>query len=162
MTAERMRSLPIAAIYSSDLPRAVQTAEIIRDGIGEIPYRKKRNLRECHLPSPVFDKVPANLVRHGERQVAAVFGEHFRPCRGPDRHEIIVSHGNVIRYLVCLVIGRPRNSWLRLRTQNCGISEIAIEADRRMWVVSYNDVGHLPLSLITYGMPRTAYSSPRT
>jgi hypothetical protein len=32
---------------------------------------------------------------------------------------------------------------------NCGISEIRIESDHRMRLVSYNDVGHLPHRLRT-------------
>ena len=122
LTGNRISSLPIAAIYSSDLLRAVQTAEIIRDGIGGVPYKKKRNLRECYLPSSILATVPSRLIRAGEKQAAAAFAEYFRPCRGPDKHEVIVSHGNLIRYLVCRVFGRPKDSWMRLRHETAGLA----------------------------------------
>jgi broad specificity phosphatase PhoE len=64
------------------------------------------------------------------------------------------SHGNLIRYLASRVLGAAADSWLRMRTLNCGITEIVIESDGRKWLVSYNDVGHLPAEFVTAGVPQ--------
>ena len=65
----------------------------------------------------------------------------------------------MIRYLACRVLGGSPDSWLRMRTLNCGITELAVESDGRVWLVSYNDVGHLPAHLITAGVPSGAYTA---
>ena len=64
------------------------------------------------------------------------------------------SHGNLIRCLVSGVLGGSPDIWLRMRAFNCGITEIAVESDGRLWLVFYNDDGHLPAELITAGVPQ--------
>ena len=150
LTAERLSSVPAPVIYSSDLMRAIETAEMIRSGRDAIPYEKDVALRECLLPGTTLE-APAELVEAGKRQADSVFAKYLRPS-DQDSNVIIVSHGNVIRYLAACVLGDP-SCWLRMRTSNCGITELVIESDGRMWVVSYNDVGHLPVNLVTAGMP---------
>ncbi len=159
LTARRLRTLPATAIYSSDLRRAVETAEIIRGEFEGIGHEKSRTLRECtpsmpnHVPPPsVFARIPPEVIEAGRAQAEAAFARHFRPARGRDKHEIIVSHGNLIRYLTCRALAAPDYAWLNLRTLNCGISAVTIEANGRMWVECYNDVGHLPPHLTTAGL----------
>ena len=96
------------------------------------------------------------------KQAEAAFFRYLRPTRGDDKNEIIVSHGNLIRYLVSRVLGGSPDSWLRMRTFNCGITEIAVESDGRLWLVSHNDVGHLPSELITEGVPRRSNRAQQT
>jgi broad specificity phosphatase PhoE len=103
---------------------------------------------------PTFGNVPVEIIEAGEKQAAAAFSKYLRPSPGDDKNEIIVSHGNLIRYLASRVLGGSPDSWLRMRTYNCGITEIEIESDGRPWVVSHNDVGHLPAEFITAGVPR--------
>jgi serine/threonine-protein phosphatase PGAM5 len=160
LTAQRIAALPVCAIYSSDLPRAVQTADIIRSALGDVTYRQDPGLRECWLPGLPFMSVPPEILRAGEKQAADSFAKYFLPARDRDEIEIIVSHGNLIRYLVARILGRPEEIWMRMHTMNCGISEVHVEADRQMWVVSYNDVGHIPPQLVTYGLPLGAYAPP--
>ena len=159
LTAKRLGSVPAGAIYSSDLQRAIETAEIICRELSGVPYEKTRELRECFLPNPLSENVPEELIQAGEKQAATAFSKYLRPARGHDRHEIIVTHGNMIRYLVSRILGGSPDSWLRMRTLNCGITEMAVESDCRIWLVSYNDVGHLPADLITEGVPRGAYTA---
>src|SRR5439155_2583567 len=153
LTAKRLRAVSAAAIYSSDLARAVETAEIIASEFDGIPFKKRKNLRECFLRSPAFINVPVEVIQAGEKQAATAFSKYLRPTHRGDKSEIIVSHGNVIRYLASRVLDGSPDTWLRMRTFNCGITEIAIEPDGRLWLVSYNDVGHLPAQLLTAGVP---------
>jgi broad specificity phosphatase PhoE len=124
---------------------------VIFDGV---PYEKSEDLRECYLASPAFASVPVELIQAGEKQAAAAFSKYLGPTPEVDKTEIIVSHGNLIRYMAGRVLGSPE-SWLRMRTFNCGITEIAIESDGRLWLVSYNDVGRLPAEFVTAGIPRS-------
>ena len=158
LTAKRLSSIPAAALYSSDLQRAIETAEMISSELNGVPDKKTRRLRECYLPHPLSGNVPAEIIQAGEKQASTAFSTYLCPAR-EDRHEIIVTHGNMIRYLVSRVLSGSPDSWLRMRTLNCGISEVAVDSDGRMWLVSYNDVGHLPVDLITEGVPRGAHTS---
>ena len=153
LTAQRLRTIAATTIYSSDLMRAIETAEIIGGDFDGVLYEKSEDLRECYLASPTFANVSVELIQAGEKQAAAAFSKYLCPTLGGDKTEIIVSHGNLIRYLAARVLGSP-DTWLRMRTFNCGITEIAIESDGRLWLVSYNDVGHLPADFITAGIPR--------
>ncbi len=88
-------------------------------------------------------------LQAGQKQAAAAFSSFLRPARGRDKHEIIVSHGNLIRFLVSRLLADSGNNWTRLGTDNCGISEVVIKSDGRIVLVTYNDVGHLPRRLQT-------------
>ena len=156
LTARRLRSISATAIYSSDLMRAIETAQIIGGEFDAVPYKKRKELRECYLSGPAPSKVPIEMVQAGEKQAAEAFTRYLRRTRGDDKNEIIVSHGNLIRHMASRVIAGSSGSWYRMKTFNCGITEIAIESDGRMWLVTYNDVGHLPAEIITAGMPAHA------
>jgi probable phosphoglycerate mutase len=158
LTAKRLGSIPAVALYCSDLKRAIETAEVISSELNGVPYQKTRRLRECFLPHPLSENVPEERIQAGEKQASTAFSRYLRPAR-QDRHEIIVTHGNMIRSLVSRVLGGSPDLWLRMRTLNCGITEVAVESDGRMWLVSYNDVGHLPADLITEGVPGRAYTA---
>jgi broad specificity phosphatase PhoE len=152
LTARRLSSVPARVIYSSDLERAIKTAQLIRSAVGDVPYEQDRELRECLPPCPAVSlKWPAERLEEGERHAESAFIKYVRPS-DRDTCDIIVSHGNMIRYMTARVLG-VSSSWCRMRTLNCGITELEIESDGTMWVVSYNDVGHLPTRLITSGLP---------
>ena len=155
MTAKRLSSIPASVIHSSDLMPAVETADLIlrRERRG-VRYENILDLRECLLPSPNPSDAPPERIDAGKRQAESVF-DAFCATSDQDTHDIIVSHGNIIRYLTARVLG-DANIWCRMRTLNCGITQLEIASDGRMSVVSYNDVGHLPAHLITAGMPAVA------
>ena len=157
-TAKRLANLSAQKIYSSDLPRALQTAEIIRGAIKNVEYEIDAGLRECLLPIPSLSNVPLEVQKAGEQHATAAFAKYMRPAEQKEEIEIVVSHGNLIRYLIARALGQA-DRWIRFRTLNCGISEVHVESDG-IWVVSYNDVGHLPAHLVTYGLPPQAYSAP--
>jgi serine/threonine-protein phosphatase PGAM5 len=161
-TAERLSSLSIATIYSSDLQRAIETAEIIGRAHPDVPHKQSPDLRECLLPCASFADAPRELLKEGQEQAERAFSEYLRPTEGDDSSDIIVSHGNLIRYLVVRVLRASPQSWLRMKTSNCGVTEIAVEPDGRLWLVTYNDVGHLPREFTTAGMPARAKAAAGT
>ncbi|MBK8835228.1 MAG: hypothetical protein IPO29_10320 [Anaerolineae bacterium] len=76
--------------------------------------------------------------------------------RGEDTHELVVSHGNLLRYLL---LARSRMSirppgWLDL---NCSVSVVVCEPGRT-WVAAIGDAGHLPPRLQTYVRERVAHA----
>ena len=154
LTAQRLSSLPITAIHCSTLSRAAETAMIISQKLPDIPVHRSRGLWEC-IPC-----VPAALAQDlariftgdlspGQKQAARAFDRYFKRARGDDKHEILVCHGNLIRYLACRVLQALPESWVNMGSNNCGVSQVLIKPDGRMRLMSYNDVGHLPDRLRT-------------
>jgi broad specificity phosphatase PhoE len=43
-----------------------------------------------------------------------------------DSYDVVVCHGNVIRYFVCRALQLPPEGWLKLATFNCGLTHLAI------------------------------------
>jgi broad specificity phosphatase PhoE len=120
--------LTFAAIYSSDLLRARQTAEAIAQRLG-LPIRLDPRLREVHLGAwegMLGDDVALRYVAElDERRRDPV---HSRPPQGetvfelaarvgqalddiaqahPHANVIVVSHGLAIAAVLCLANGRP-------------------------------------------------------
>jgi serine/threonine-protein phosphatase PGAM5 len=156
LTAQRLRSLPISAIYCSTLRRAAETAEVIAQEFPDIPLQRSRKLRECIPcipPIPVYieylAQVPAEEIAQYKYQAERAFDRYFKRARGNDKYEIIVCHGNLIRYFVCRVLGVQPEAWGSMDICNCGISTALVKPDGRMILVCHNDVGHLPDHLIT-------------
>jgi hypothetical protein len=138
------------------MPRAAQTAEIIAQEIPDVPLHRSRGLWECFPcipPIPVYieysAQVSAEDIAQDRKHAEKAFDRYFKRARGKDKHEILVSHGNLIRYFVCGVLQIPPESWGSMDMCNCGISKVLIKSDGWMILVSHNDVGHLPHHLIT-------------
>jgi serine/threonine-protein phosphatase PGAM5 len=83
-------------------------------------------------------------------QLEHAFATYFVPSSSGDRHDIIVCHGNVIRYFITRVLEVDPQAWLSMTVGNCGLTVVRIKADGDVRLLSYNDVGHLPVNLQTH------------
>jgi serine/threonine-protein phosphatase PGAM5 len=153
-TAEKFQKLPITGIYSSPLRRAEETADIIGRVFPDVPVHKTQLLEEC-IPSipeeyeQYFSEYPDNEITRCQGQVEKAIARHLKSARGTDKHEILVCHGNIIRYFVCQILQAPVDSWIRMDMCNCGITEVMIASTGKASLISHNDVRHLPDHLIT-------------
>lgn len=148
LTARRLSPYPVSAIYCSSLPRAVQTAEIIAQEFPGIPLRRTRILWECipcvpPLFSEFYSDVPSEEIARGREQAEEAYGRYFKRARGKDKCEIMVCHGNLMRYFVSRVLEVEPETWGKMGIFNCGISQVTI-SHRCTGVVCHNDSGHLP------------------
>ena len=150
LTAKRLSSLPIEAIHSSSLRRTLETAKMIAKEFPGIELQRTKLLWECVPSIPKgfaqhehFRYISEKDVHQWKRQADEAFERYFKSARRIDKHEIVVSHANLIRYLVCRALDVQLDTWFNMYIDNCGISEIRIEPGHRMRLVSYNDVGHL-------------------
>lgn len=154
-TARRLQGLPVQAIYSSDLRRTQQTAAVLARCFPELRVHCDPDLRECVPVIPPLqvdqfsDLDPSEVARDHFRAERA-FGRYFRRVNGRDAQEILVTHGNLLRYLVCRALDLPAERWTSLEIYNCGITEFTIDSDGRTQLVSHNDAGHLPNYLKTF------------
>lgn len=142
-----LASFRFDAVWSSTLPRARETADIVSGGLSLAP-RHSSLLREG-----IYTKVEGYHVTAAERRddcqrADAAYAKFFRKSR-TERTELLVCHGNLIRYFMCRALHAPVLRWLRMTTTHCGISRVIIRDTGAVRVVSYNESAHLPAKLLT-------------
>jgi broad specificity phosphatase PhoE len=163
--AARIALAQPGALYSSDLPRASETAEQIARATGLEPAYDPR-WREVDVgewvgltPDEVQARFPAGFARwlagdtgweHGESYLAMAergleaARELVRAHEGDPAPIVCVTHGGVIRSLVMRVLGMPPTARRLLATGPTG-TITAVDATAPVWRLrSYNDAGHLP------------------
>jgi serine/threonine-protein phosphatase PGAM5 len=147
-TAKRLRSLDVGSIYSSTLGRARQTAEIISTEFPGVMVRPTNLLWELPNLGPVDDPDWQKVFTKGKQRGEHAFIKFVRPTREKRRIEILISHGNLIRYFACRVLGIEPEMWSKLGSSHCGITELHVTADH-VRIMGYNETGHLPVRIRT-------------
>ena len=127
--ADRLRDTPFDAVYTSDLRRAHQTAEIVAASHG-VPVVADPGLREVDIGSwsgltraEVEQRFPGAEHHDGESRadhLARVLATVERIARAhPDGRILIVSHGGSLRALRRHCAGEPVHP-----IENCGVYEL--------------------------------------
>jgi len=152
LVGARLRAMPveIAALRSSPLIRARQTAVVIADELGGRVVEIEPRLEECTPPTWRRDAIagtPAEELAACRAQLERLVAELFRPSPDGVRHEILVAHGNVIRYLVTRALRVDPQAWLEMSIGHASVTQIRIEENGTFRVISVGDVGHLPVEL---------------
>lgn len=166
LLAKRLSPVPIGAVWSSDLIRAVETAEIaggiwkvphvIRPGIREISFgdmeglsdeeiaekfcgflaEKKKMERDIPYPG---GECAEDVVRRALPVLMEITGQNYD-------HAAVVTHGGVIRSLLCWFLGvdYSKNRLFASHLENCSITEVDWKpAEKRFYVNRINDYAHL-------------------
>jgi len=135
------------------MTRARQTAMIINQDFPELELQQTRLIRECTPPTwreDIMEREEPEDLKICTDNLDAAFSKYFIPSPDEeDRNDIIVCHGNVIRYFVTKVLKVETMSWLQMTTGNCGLTVVRIKPDGSMKLVSFNDMGHIPPNLRT-------------
>ncbi len=162
MVAARLRGMPVefSSLHSSTMTRAAQTARVIGDEFPGLLVETSRVLRECtprtRRQDVMREERPEDLEACRE-QLERAFSMYLKPSPEMDRNDIVVCHGNVIRYFVTKALDVDTEAWLGMSIGNCSLTVISISADGSMKLLSFSDTGHLPPNLLT----RTAPGTPR-
>ncbi len=138
----------IHALWSSTLPRARETASIVGSSLSDLKVRPVSVLREGMYSKVKGYEVPAEERAEDRARADAAYEKFFRTSR-TDRLEIVVCHGNLIRYLVCRALHAPVLRWTRMNSSHCSLTRILVRDTGAVRVVSYNETGHLPLKWVT-------------
>lgn len=156
----------VAAIYHAESPEAKATAHAIRSaakkkrpGVPPPACVASQLLSEGvpRIPSPA----PAALLAADEGEVfrdltraeSALRAHVWTPLGAEDdtvNVDVIVGHGNMMRYLVCRAMQLPPGAWSRLASYNCAITWLDIDASGAVLMREFGGVGHLPSDAITY------------
>jgi serine/threonine-protein phosphatase PGAM5 len=158
-TAKRLSHLPVTRIHSSTMKRAWETAIIIAAQLPERELVRAHLLREClpNLPLSlrrISPEITPDMLRRGKDRVDRAFRRYFRGPAHRDECDVLVSHGNVIRYLAGRTLGLEKYGWHRLGTSHCGITVIRISRDGSCSLDACNDTGHLSGTMRASGTRR--------
>ncbi|GAP62180.1 probable phosphoglycerate mutase [Ardenticatena maritima] len=169
--ARLARHAPFAALYTSDLQRAAQTAAIIGQALGLEPHPDSR-LREGDLGAwtgKTFEEVrrafpeecayiqrtndPHHPRGGGESyvqmqtRIVAAINEYA--ARHPGERILVVSHGGVLRTYLAHVLHLPLEHAWRLHLGNTGISRVVFKTRPSTagmtpgMLMCLNDMAHL-------------------
>ena len=154
LAASRLRSFPVemTALYSSTMTRARQTAAVIAEDFPGLEVQQTRLLRECIPPTwreDIMAEYEPAEMEECATQLDEAFAEFFVPSPEGDRHDILVCHGNVTRYLVTKALKVDPMSWLGMSVGNCSLTIVRVDPDGSLKVLAVGDVGHLPPNMQT-------------
>lgn len=159
-----LKGKKIRGVFHSDMKRAQETAAIIGTHLKGVDLVEDPVLAEGvpavpEPPSSTFH--PTDIeVELGAARIEAAFRKYFYRSPTPDRppayedefdvYDVIVCHGNVIRYMFCRALQFPPSAWLRLATYNCGITWISIDNEGHISAREFGNVGYIPPPKVTY------------
>jgi serine/threonine-protein phosphatase PGAM5 len=156
LVAARLDAMPVVftSLQTSPLTRARGTATIIAAQMPELTPLVQNDIREC-TPSTrrqdVMESLKPGEAVECEVQLNAAALRLLVPATGTvDAHDIVVCHGNVIRWLVCRALGVDPQAWLGMSIANCSLTIIQVKADGSCKLISFADSGHIPWSQTTY------------
>lgn len=164
--AERLTGMHFDAVYSSDLLRASQTAQIVAERLaGQPQVQLDPGLREINvgelsglLRSEIQERYPEYMSalhadswgtrRPGGESMADLFercGNIFDCYRAahPGQKVLVFTHGGVVRVAVGLALGGvPANAWARLSVTNTSITRVLLGHESGT-LLGFNDEAHL-------------------
>ncbi len=154
LVAGRLAALPYRfdAVFASPLTRAQDTAKVIAADLPNVTLTTEPEIEEC---SPPF-RAPVKVEETPEQQAACaahldhIFATHFKPAAGHERYELLVCHGNVIRYLVAKSLGVDTRAWPLMSFAHASLTTIRIFPDGHIQVLAAGDSGHLPANLTSF------------
>ena len=157
--ADAFRERNIQVMHHSPIYRAIETAEIIQQAIPHVEMRANDDLREC-IPSvpdrlsdlfaEFYPDVTPDSLQQCTSRLDNLYNTLFVPSEGDeDLQELVVCHGNVIRYLVSQIVGANSDAWVNMIIHHCGITRVLVDTDGFVCLVSHNDIGHLSDALRT-------------
>jgi serine/threonine-protein phosphatase PGAM5 len=153
LAGARLAALPHRwdALLASPLRRAQETARVVGSDLGAT-LETVAELAECtpktRRAEVTAKEKPADMAACAAK-LDGLFAARFQPSPAGERREIVVCHGNVIRYLVTKALGVDSEAWLEMSVGHASLTVIRVEADGRFKVISIGDVGYLPFNLLT-------------
>lgn len=154
LAGARLAETPVAfdGMYASPMQRARDTAAIIGESFPGRRFEVVDDLAECTPPTRrvevTKDEKPEDMAACKAR-LDRVFARFFVPATGEPRRDLLVCHGNVIRYLVTRALGVDTAAWLEMSVHNASITTIRVEPDGRFKVIAVGESGHIPPGMLS-------------
>ncbi|VDM24439.1 unnamed protein product [Toxocara canis] len=139
-------------LIMSPKPRASETAALILNEMTPLSA-KVDSLLEEGAPYPPEPPISHWRPKQRGSRIEAAFRKYIHrasPKQKQDSYEILVCHGNVIRYFICRALQFPPEGWLRMSVGNCSITWLVIRPNGNVSLRSLGDIGHLPREKVTF------------
>merc|ERR1712106_281646 len=144
-------------VTKSSMTRATETADIILTQLPQIEHGACDLIREgapCMPDPPVehWSPDPYEFFQEGSR-IEAGYRKHFHRADSKQEHtsvDILVCHGNVIRYCVCRALQLDPAAWLRMSVHNGSITVLVIKASGRVSLLELGSAGHFSPDMLTF------------
>jgi phosphoserine phosphatase len=156
-----LRARRPACVYASPLRRALETAEIVREAVGNPPLSLMPDLTELSLgewegctvdeirrregdPYLQWLRAPLDCTPPGGEALPDVCTrvrralDHIATNHGDHGDVVVIAHGGVISVYACHLLGLSFNSLWRLRVDNASLTTVAPPR-----IISLNDTTHL-------------------
>jgi serine/threonine-protein phosphatase PGAM5 len=151
--AKALKRYRVDAVHSSDQPRARETAEILARALRVRPVRIHRMLREgypARVPGARYKSDEKKAIREHGKRAERAFRKFFSPSK-KSRCDVVVSHGNLIRWLALRALDVRTDRWVRLGITHTGLTTVVVGPKGERCLFGFNDSGHLPKGLRTKG-----------
>lgn len=139
-------------LISSEYLRAKQTADDMGALMKMTPTRDGA-LNECTPTSSnarlMADEKPADVAACDSVR-AVGWQRYFVPTPDRDTYDVLVCHGNVIRWTLMRALGADTKHWSDHDIGNCSLSIITVRPDGSIRLAMYSDVGHIPVEKQTW------------
>lgn len=159
-TGDYLQNLPIDTLYTSTLRRAAQTTEVLSKYMPAVPVVPRRDLWEAmpvvpfRLEGSFHQKYPSmNPARLAEQNAYAeqAFSSLFTfvdEDSDAEVHDVLVCHGNLIRYMVCRTLGVDPRAWANMLIYQASISRVRIDDEEGIMLLSFNESMHMPEEIL--------------
>jgi len=149
----RLRSLPIRPriLVTSGLTRARETGDELAS-ILDLAVARDSVLEECAPPAVTDTATDEDRAESAacSAQLEGAWARYMLPSPGADAHDLIVCHGNVIRWFVARALHADPKRWITMSIGNASLTILAVRPDGTARLVMYSDVGHLPVDKQTW------------
>lgn len=154
LVGERLAALgvPITSFVTSDFTRARETA----DEIGRVLGAKAVEDSLIHECTPTVGRVDYTLYHTPEENaqcdacLQAAWNKYARPSPDGDAYDLLVCHGNVIRWFAAKALGLEITRWYAMDIANASLTVIAIRGDGSTRLAVFSDAGHIPVAKQTW------------
>ncbi len=155
LAGDRLRGLPFTfdAILASPFTRARETAEGIAAQLrgadaSALQIAIEPDLAECTPPTrraDIMAQEKAEDLAACSAQLERLAGRLLAPLSAGegDRRELVVAHGNVIRWLATRALAVDPAAWLGMSIGHASLTVLAIDGQGQVRVLAVGDVGHL-------------------
>ncbi|MEM6282214.1 MAG: histidine phosphatase family protein [Chloroflexota bacterium] len=141
-------------IYTSTMRRALTTAHIIATTLPDLPFKQDKMLMEALFYIPrgtehVFGNVKTSTLAKHRVRVAYAYKKYTAPAKLRDEHDVLVCHGNIIRYFLVRAKRASIETWANTEIYHASITRLRVDKDGLVSVVCENNIKHLPTRLHT-------------
>lgn len=168
LTAEKLKNISFSAMYSSDLERALKTAEIIASRHNRLQMKEDVRLRERKFGylegigheefktnhPDIYEKFRSNdpeyRIPEGESKNdlalrATGFFNDLVKNHAKDETILVVTHGGIINMFVRYILGIPYGSPRKFSLRNAAVNIVQYN-DNDWRLITLGDISHLSIT----------------